>query len=683
MKVLHHNRSSRPVARPTTAPPPRRDPVTTWTGVAEKVERPVGFALLIGLYRDRDAARRGEISECLRRNLENQHIDAVHVFLEESFEAAELASLNHPKVLVVPHLKRATFRQLFEHAGRHLSGRRTIIANNDIYFDHTLAYLAPHDLSRTLVCLTRWDVQSDGSSVFFDYSGSQDAWIFRAPLPAFPSDWYLGLPGCDNRLVHEAGAVGLRLLNPARSVRIHHLHLSGVRNQVRPRVAGKGRGLDPRFLDECFPEALAPAADGAPEPCAEIAFHETMGYSVDRLVPGVSSHCNASRPFRSVPAALRGQAFTQVVSGHVSPVEVEFRTSGSLYVLCGTDWKGGQETSRELATLGHDTPFAPLSTTENTAFDVFRVHGTAGQRITYATQVMLVAKELTPSSGPAAAPAPPDGGSGILLSVARPGCGFFSMFFQVLGHLRVAERDLLTPIVYFNRHVTFWNDAGPNGARNAWEYVFLPVSGLRVQDLYSPAEDLEQANAPSLQKLLGKRVIVRSDYLSEDMGYAGRMDERQRDVAAELVERYVRLRPELTESIDAFQARTFGGHPVAGVHYRGTDKIGEARPPAFERYKSALDALIASCQELRIFVATDCGRFLDRLKAAYGERVFHGDARRSYDGRPIHFGYGRGPEEVVADAVLLSRTGHLLHGVSNVSAAALAFNRALNHTQLA
>ena len=70
------------------------------------------------------------------------------------------------------------------------------------------------------------------------------------------------------------------------------------------------------------------------------------------------------------------------------------------------------------------------------------------------------------------------------------------------------------------------------------------------------------------------------------------------------------------------------------------------------------------------------------MKARYGDRVLHTTARRSYDGRPTHVGYGRGPEEVVFDAILLSRTNHLLHGVSNVSAAALAFNRALGHTQL-
>ena len=151
------------------------------------------------------------------------------------------------------------------------------------------------------------------------------------------------------------------------------------------------------------------------------------------------------------------------------------------------------------------------------------------------------------------------------------------MFFQVLGHLRVAEREVLTPVVYFNRHVCFWNDSGQDETPNAWEYVFLPVSHLRVQDIYPHTHDLEHADAPALQQLLGERATVRSDYLSADIGHAGRMDDRQRDIAADLIERYIRVQPQLQASIDAFHSRAFGGYPVAGVHYRGTDKSPRPR----------------------------------------------------------------------------------------------------------
>jgi hypothetical protein len=72
----------------------------------------------------------------------------------------------------------------------------------------------------------------------------------------------------------------------------------------------------------------------------------------------------------------------------------------------------------------------------------------------------------------------------------------------------------------------------------------------------------------------------------------------------------------------------------------------------------------------------------DRLVSSYGERVLYTKAQRSADGQPVHFGSLGSAEEVLVDVILLSRTHHLVHGVSNVSAAALVFNRSLPHTDL-
>jgi hypothetical protein len=70
-----------------------------------------------------------------------------------------------------------------------------VIANADMYFDHTLRRLEGYDLSGKLLCLSRWDVQSDGTLCFFDHPCSQDAWIFRAPISEFFCDFHLGVLG--------------------------------------------------------------------------------------------------------------------------------------------------------------------------------------------------------------------------------------------------------------------------------------------------------------------------------------------------------------------------------------------------------------------------------------------------------------------------------------------------------
>ena len=81
------------------------------------------------------------------------------------------------------------------------------------------------------------------------WSSSQDASIFQPPLPEFPCDWHLGLPGCDNRLAYEAKQAGLVLENPARSLRALHLHLSQVRHYgQRQRIHGNTFGVEPGWL---------------------------------------------------------------------------------------------------------------------------------------------------------------------------------------------------------------------------------------------------------------------------------------------------------------------------------------------------------------------------------------------------------------------------------------------------
>jgi hypothetical protein len=528
--------------------------------------------LLAGYYEDADAARRAELSECLRRNLDNELLEEIHLFVEEPKGADELRATQPPladgKIRLIEHGRRVTYRDLFVYANTRLRGRRVIVANADIFFDRTLARLDGYDLAGRLLCLSRWDIQGDGSSRFFEHPASQDAWVFLSPLPEIRCEFHLGLPGCDNRLAWEAARAGLVLSNPGRSVRAHHLHLSLVRHyDERRRLPGPTRDVPSGFLgtpwlwfvvpcmgrlddlratvgsllsqpksscvlvdyscpdgagrwarahhpevvvttvegrrrfrgaesrnvgadaaDEdgylCFldpgvraapgfsefalaecgegvfltPERRGPGFDsvlvcrksdfervggfeevspgGRDEECedlkarlrraglsarhipapllstpcgcanrragvveefdarAEVSFREGMGYTVERLEAGVSSHNNDSRPFEAIPAQLAGLEFTQVVSSSVSPVEVEFLTAGKLYVLVGDDWGGQYMATEWLRRMGFREGLPKVKTARGSGFEVWSLAGEAGERFVLPTQVMLAAVRL-------------------------------------------------------------------------------------------------------------------------------------------------------------------------------------------------------------------------------------------------------------------------------------------------
>ena len=93
------------------------------------------MVLMVGYYRERSTERAAELAECLRRNCENACIEEVHVFLEDDSRP----QLGIPKIRFIPLGRRLLYKDLFEHAQRELIGRGVILANSDIYFDHTLS----------------------------------------------------------------------------------------------------------------------------------------------------------------------------------------------------------------------------------------------------------------------------------------------------------------------------------------------------------------------------------------------------------------------------------------------------------------------------------------------------------------------------------------------------------------
>src|SRR3954469_11948140 len=108
--------------------------------------------LLTGLYHDPNAGRRAELRECLRRNANNELIQEIHVFNEESV-ALDDSTLSLNKVRVVQLGRRLTFRDLFDYSNRNLAGHGVIAANADIFFDDSLALLDGYDLRGRLLCL--------------------------------------------------------------------------------------------------------------------------------------------------------------------------------------------------------------------------------------------------------------------------------------------------------------------------------------------------------------------------------------------------------------------------------------------------------------------------------------------------------------------------------------------------
>jgi hypothetical protein len=144
--------------------------------------------------------------------------------------------------------------------------------------------------------------------------------------------------------------------------------------------------------------------------------------------------------------------------------------------------------------------------------------------------------------------------------------------------------------------------------------------------------------------------------------------------AAGLFHRYSGLRPDLVAEVDAFCVAQWGGQPVLGVHYRGTDKSVEAPPVSADTMISHVRAVIALWPELKtVFVATDEEHFPQALRQALpGHRVVSVEGvLRSSGGRAVHHLAGADglmrARQAVFDCAVLSRTSLLLKTASMLS----------------
>jgi hypothetical protein len=158
--------------------------------------------------------------------------------------------------------------------------------------------------------------------------------------------------------------------------------------------------------------------------------------------------------------------------------------------------------------------------------------------------------------------------------------------------------------------------------------------------------------------------------------------------AALLAQKYLKVRPVISQAVDAFVDAHLTGSVVLGVHYRGTDKEDEAPRVPYDEVRRVIQGHLQQHPDVgRIFVATDETAFLAYMKDCAGVPICYCDDLRSSTGAPVFRpkfpgnGYQKGREALV-NALLLSRCQRLIRTSSFLSAWASIFNPGLPVTML-
>jgi hypothetical protein len=239
-----------------------------------------------------------------------------------------------------------------------------------------------------------------------------------------------------------------------------------------------------------------------------------------------------------------------------------------------------------------------------------------------------------------------------------------------------------------------------------WEYYFEPIGGLTIDD----ARELISRTGRRMLTLTYEELWRLHHYEPKSVftypyGYfrdivdkSQRLDSRwwrvQRARGRRLVSQYVRVKPDILAKADEFAAQTFGPE-MLGIHMRGTDKgdtgtgarLARIVPPS--EYFPLIDAYRKEHPSAGIFLATDQVQFRKQLLDRYGELVAWRAAALSDSNvnvfqvqRPGGEGNRMKGEEVLVDALLLSKCSYLLKCTSAVGEFAQYFAQTLDSTDL-
>lgn len=179
--------------------------------------------------------RDDEILDSLNKNLQLNIFNKIFIYIEDLKFKNKLNSFDNDKIKILYCGERPTFQTIFNLSNFLTSDNDiNVLANSDIIFDETIK-LVQNIQSNFFYCLTRYEdnklfwIKNEDDLFSLRFTYSQDAWVWTGKSKFIESNFYMGQPGCDNKLAYDAAHLRYILINPCFDIKIHHNHKSNVR----------------------------------------------------------------------------------------------------------------------------------------------------------------------------------------------------------------------------------------------------------------------------------------------------------------------------------------------------------------------------------------------------------------------------------------------------------------------
>jgi len=207
--------------------------------ISQTLVPPQKLYLLTQYYLSKDKLRQQELCDALNKNIENPYID--HILLLN-----ETDLVNHytksAKVSQVVLGKRLHYSDIIEYIQKHIPANSLVsFANTDIYLDTSIRNIWSTHMDDKFLALLRYEK----GKIFGPRADSQDTWIVSSDsvqqrqINLKDFDFSFGVSGCDNAITLEMLRHKFLVVNPALTIKTHHLHSSEIRTYSLDDITNK------------------------------------------------------------------------------------------------------------------------------------------------------------------------------------------------------------------------------------------------------------------------------------------------------------------------------------------------------------------------------------------------------------------------------------------------------------
>ncbi len=244
-----------------------------------------------------------------------------------------------------------------------------------------------------------------------------------------------------------------------------------------------------------------------------------------------------------------------------------------------------------------------------------------------------------------------------------PGTGMFSNITFILNHLKICKKYNFIPIIDMQNFITIYNENTKfKNHLNAWNYYFNDLNEFSLEEVYK-----------------SKNVIITDNKFFHFFNYNIEKDNEMTGLLNSEIKINKYIKKLYLKSLEKFKNKK-----ILGIHFRGTSykrSAGHPLPATKKQMFEITKKLLKENDIDHIFLVTEEKNYLDFFKKNYGEKLFYlkssyrsdkNDAFKIYPRNLHRYKLGR---EAVLEALLLSNCDYFLYLCSNISSAAIAYNK--------